>query len=102
MRLLRSSLLSSAARFVVSDNGFAAAIVHHARRRDGELRRAAGDGFEVSEVLSENALRQLEVARDFQRRWRELDVALFVVELDLQSVLHASDAADLIKEIHVP
>ena len=44
----------------------------------------------------------LSLPRHPHRRRRELDVALFVVKLDLQVVLGLGDPANLIDEVHVP
>ncbi len=80
----------------------ATTIVHHARRRDGQLGRLAGDGLQKREVVAEDAVVQVQRARDAQRRRIELDVALVVVELDIESILRPRYTAHLVQEIHVP
>src|SRR5260370_40495554 len=87
---------------LVVDGGAAAAVMHHARRGHGELRRCLGDRFQEGERLGEDRPLERELAGDAQRRRGELDVALLVVELDREIVLHLGDAADLVEEIHVP
>ena len=63
---------------------------------------ALRDRAEEREVVGENARVELELARHPHGRRRELDVSLFVVELDLQVVLRLGDPADLVDEVHVP
>ena len=84
------------------DGGTAAAIVHHARRGYGQLRRPARRRLEEAEVVAEDAAIELELAGDAQRRRREVDVPVLVVELDLHVVLGLGDAANLVDEVHVP
>ncbi len=84
------------------DCGPAAAIVDHARRRDRQLRCRLGHRPEKREVVGEDALLELQLAGHPHGRRRELDVALFVVELHLQVVVRLGNAANLIDEVHVP
>ncbi len=72
---------------VAVDHRIAAAILHHAGRRDGQLRRARGDRrLEEFELLTEDAFLQLELAGDAERRRGKFDPALRIVELDLEIV----------------
>jgi hypothetical protein len=78
--------------------------VDHARRGDRQLRRlAVGDArLQVREGIPEDRLRDAEPAVDLHRRGRELDVALLVVELDLQVAGCLRHAVELVDEVHVP
>ena len=85
------------------DGGRAAPVVHHARRRDGQLRRRGrGRLLEESERLTENGRRQGDLVVDTQGGGLERDGALRVVKLDLQPVIRRPDPAELVDEVHVP
>ena len=52
--------------------------------------------------VAEDRLRDAELAVDVQRRGRELDVALLVVELHGDVAGFLRDAVELVDEVHVP
>ena len=54
------------------------------------------------ERVAEDRLRDAELPVDVQRRGRELDVALLVVELDGDVAGFLRDAVELVDEVHVP
>ena len=85
------------------DRRLAAAVVDHARRRDRQLRLVARHRLlEEAEVVAEDRLRDAELAVDVQRRGRELDVALLVVEVDGDVAGLLRDPVELVDEVHVP
>ena len=47
-------------------------------------------------------MREVHLRADVDRRGRELDVALLVVELDLDVARRLLDPAELVDEVHVP
>jgi hypothetical protein len=85
------------------DRGLAAPVVHHAWRRNRQLRDVLRDGaLEKAERVPEDRLRDPQLAVDVQRRGRELDVALFVVKLDLDLAGLFRDSVELVDEVHMP
>ena len=58
--------------------------------------------LQEAEVVAEDRLRDAELAVDVQRRRRELDVALLVVEGDGDVAGLLRDPVELVDEVHVP
>jgi hypothetical protein len=79
-------------------------VVHHARRRDRELRRAvsADDALQRLEVLAEDRRRNADPPGDGGRDGLEGDRPARVVELDVVVLLRALDALQAVDEVHVP
>ena len=73
-------------------------------RGDRQLRRhAAGDlALQEHEVVGEDRVVEVDLVGDGDRGRRELDVAVGVVELDLDVAGDLLHAAELVDEVHVP
>src|SRR6266851_8378200 len=84
------------------DSGATAPVMHHARRRDGKLRRRAGHGFQELEIFTEDALFERQLADDAERAEGGFNVTTLIAELDFQAFSAPGNAADLVKKIHVP
>ena len=85
------------------DGGPPAAVVDHARRGDGELgQRGRDGGRQELEGVREDRVLEPHLPVDPERRGRELDGALGVLELDDQVLLGPADAPELVDEVHVP
>src|SRR5690348_2204707 len=76
--------------------------MHHARRWDCELRRRCGHRFQKLEVLAEDTLFELQLADDAERTEGSFNITGLIAELDFQAFSAPGNAADLVKEIHVP
>ena len=85
------------------DRGRAAAVVHHARRRDGQLRRPGRDDrLQEREVLAEDRIVDADLAVDLQRGRGEVEVAVGVAEVHLDLLVGLAHAVELVDEVHVP
>jgi hypothetical protein len=86
------------------ESGPAAPVVHHARRRDGELRDdvALHGVAQEHEVVAEDGLLQAYRGVHAQRRGREVEVALGVAEVHADLLVGPAYAAELVDEVHVP
>ena len=92
---------------VLVDRRPAAAVVHHARRRDGQLRGQPLGGLphglgEERERVAEDRLAERHLVVHPQRGGLEVQVALGVAEVHLQLLVGAADALELVDEVHVP
>ena len=86
---------------VLADRAAPAAEMHHGRRRDANLRRAALHlRFQVREVLDLDRLHVLQLAAHFEPRRREIDFALGGMELGADAAVHR-DAFELLEEVDV-
>ena len=80
-----------------------AAVVDHARRRDGQLGRHRPDRrLQEPEVVDEDGFVELHPVVHLQRRRGELEAAGLVAELDRQAFVGPAHAAELVDEVHVP
>src|SRR6266498_2015186 len=88
------------------DRGGTAAVVHHARRGNGELRgrtRLVGQRLQRLEVIREDGPLEPHLVVDLQGGGGELQLPVPVEELHLQVlVFGAADAPELVDEVHVP
>ncbi len=86
------------------DRGRPAAVVDHARRRDGQLRRhpLRRHRLEVVEGTGEDRLLDAHRRVDHEAGRGEVEVARGVVEVDLDLLVGPADALDLVDEVHVP
>ena len=78
--------------------------MHHARRRNRELRRdtVADVVLQESEVVGEDRLAEADVFVDAQRGGSEVERAAIVVELHVQLLVRLSHTPELVDEVHVP
>ena len=86
------------------DRRVAAAVVHHARRGDGQLgHRAGGRVAQERERLTEDGVLDPHPSVDAHRRRGVVVFALLVAEAHMDALaLDLAHAAELIDEVHVP
>jgi len=85
------------------EHGRAAAVVHHVRRRDRQLRHRGGDvRLQEGERVGEDRLVDPDLAVDMNGRRGELDIPGGVVELDGQVARRLGHPAEGVDEVHVP
>ena len=85
------------------DGGTPTAVVHHAGRRNRELRRAAlHHRFQEIEVIAEDAAVERQLAFHLEARGREVHIALVAVKMHGDVLLNLAHTADLVQKVHVP